>query len=236
MPDAEPKRDMRAMFNRISGVYDFLNHLLSFNADRAWRRHLAKCALRAGDTLALDVCCGTGDSALAVATEAGEGSLVVGIDFAEKMLRRMRRKAARRSLSPRLAICLGDALHMPFKDGTFDAITCGFGIRNLPDRAAALAEMLRVTKRGGRIAIMEFVRPATGVMRGPAMFYVRRVLPFIGRIFSGDQFNAYAYLPESIMKFPAAEEFRRDLLAAGCSEAACEFKGHQLVAFFTGTK
>jgi len=224
------------MFNRISGVYDFLNHLLSFNLDRAWRRHLAKSALRAGDTLALDVCCGTGDSALALAREMCNNGLVVGLDFAENMLRRMRKKIARRKAAARVAACQGDAMRLPFGDGVFDAVTCGFGIRNLPDRMPALREMLRVTRPGGRIAIMEFVRPAEGAMGRGTMFYLRRVSPLIGRIFSGDEFNAYRYLPDSIMKFPTAEEFRREMLAAGCAGAAYDVNRAGLVTFFTGTK
>jgi len=236
MPTPEAKRDARAMFNRISGVYDFLNHLLSFNMDRSWRRKLAKCALRAGDTLALDVCCGTGDSALALAREMCNNGLVVGVDFAEKMLRRMRKKIARRKAAARVAVCMGDAMRLPFRDGAFDAVTCGFGIRNLPDRMPALREMLRVTRPGGRIAIMEFVRPPEGAMRGGTMFYLRRVLPVIGRIFSGDEFNAYSYLPDSIMKFPTAEEFRREMLEAGCAEAAYELNVPGPVTFFAGTK
>jgi demethylmenaquinone methyltransferase/2-methoxy-6-polyprenyl-1,4-benzoquinol methylase len=184
--------------------------------------------------LYLDVCCGTGDSALALAREMCNNGLVVGLDFAEKMLRRMREKVSRAKAS--VAACRGDALRLPFRDGAFDAVTCGFGVRNLPDRAAGLSEMLRVTRPGGRIAIMEFVRPAKRALRGATMFYLRRVLPLVGRIVSGDEFNAYSYLRDSIMEFPTAEEFRREMLAAGCAEAACEVNRPGLVAFFTGTK
>jgi demethylmenaquinone methyltransferase/2-methoxy-6-polyprenyl-1,4-benzoquinol methylase len=255
MPAPEAKRDARAMFNRISGVYDFLNHLLSFNLDRSWRRKLAKRALHAesmgsdaeeersdgrgltpNEVLVLDVCCGTGDSALALAREMCNNGLVVGLDFAEKMLRRMRKKIARRNAAARVAACMGDAMRLPFRDSVFDAVTSGFGIRNLPERAPALREMLRVTRPGGRIAIMEFVRPAEGAISRGTMFYMRRILPIIGRIFSGDEFNAYSYLPDSIMKFPTAEEFRREMLDAGCAEAAYELNVPGPVTFFTGTK
>jgi demethylmenaquinone methyltransferase/2-methoxy-6-polyprenyl-1,4-benzoquinol methylase len=269
------------MFNRISGVYDFLNHLLSFNTDHSWRRRLAELALgppsRGSDAkeesrshrddgrglppaemhplLVLDVCCGTGDSAVAVAKLMDENALVVGLDFAEQMLRRMQRKTARckgvrrhgevpprdfgRGLTPgasKIAAVQGDAHRLPFRAGAFDAVTCAFGVRNLSDRPTALREMLRVTRRGGAIAILEFVRPASGVMRGPAMFYLRRILPILGRIFSGDEYNAYSYLPKSIMQFPTAEQFRREMLAAGCAEASFELNRHGLVAFFTGIK
>ena len=263
------------MFNRISGVYDFLNHLLSFNTDRRWRKRMARLAVRGSDpsygaqaarradqlvewgltpktTLAagltpdtrahahtalyLDLCCGTGDSTIAIAKETDANALVVGLDFAENMLARMQRKISRRGRASKIAICKGDALRLPFQTGTFQAVATTFGIRNIPDRAAALREMLRVTRPGGRLVILEFVRPASGVMRGPSMFFLRRVLPFLGRLFSGDQYNAYSYLPQSIMTFPTAEEFRREMLAAGCSHAACEFARAGLVAFFTGTK
>ena len=224
------------MFNRISGVYDFLNHLLSFNLDRLWRRHLARAVVREGDMLALDVCCGTGDTSLALAREICKNGFVVGADFAMNMLTRMRRKAARHKRTAAIHACLGDAMPLPFRDETFDAACCGFGVRNLPDRDAALREMLRIIKPGGRIGIMEFVRPEKGLLRRPALFYLRRILPLIGRLISGDEFNAYGYLPESIMRFPTAGEFRRDMLNAGCGGVTCEVNKTGVVAFFIGTK
>lgn len=226
------------MFNRISGVYDLLNRLLSFNLDRLWRRHLARAALRAAGNaaLALDVCCGTGDTSIALAREICHNGLIVGVDFAEKMLERMRRKVARAPRGERIRACLGDAARLPFAAGVFDAVCCGFGVRNLPDRRRGLREMLRVLKPGGAIAVMEFARPEHGGLGGAAGFYVRRILPVIGRLISGDEFNAYGYLPESIMKFPTAEEFRRDMLEAGCGSVEYEVNRMGLVAFLFGSK
>lgn len=232
----EQKREVRAMFDRISGVYDFLNHLLSFNLDRLWRRHLAQAIVRDEETLALDICCGTGDTSLELARRMCKNSLVVGVDFAGNMLARMRRKVARREQAAAIRACLGDAMRLPFADEMFDTACCGFGVRNLPDRRGALREMVRVVRPGGVVGILEFMRPEKGLLRRPALFYLRRILPLIGRLVSGDEFNAYGYLPDSIMEFPTAEEFRRDMLEAGCQNAACEVNKTGVVAFFIGTR
>jgi demethylmenaquinone methyltransferase/2-methoxy-6-polyprenyl-1,4-benzoquinol methylase len=188
------------MFDRIAPVYDAMNHTMTAGLDRRWRRIAVAEAVRPGDRV-LDVCCGTGDLAIAARRAGGD---VTGLDFSDKMLERARRKA------PEIEWVQGDALALPFEDSSFDAVTVGFGVRNVEDLETALRELRRVLRPGGRLAILEITTP----VGAPARFYrlwFDRVIPLVGKVLPGGA--AYTYLPASVRRFPVPEALA-DLVAA----------------------
>ena len=198
------------MFDSIAPVYDRLNHLLSFGIDRSWRRRLVRavssfCALRGGEVKVLDMACGTGDVSIALRRK---GLDVVGADISENMLALARKKA------PEIDFRYGDASELPFADGSFDAVTIAFGIRNFDKRAQCIRELHRVLKDGGMLAIAEFSIPRNRLWRGIYTLYFKNILPAIGRLVS-KQAYAYSYLPESSFDFPAPEKFRAELSEGG---------------------
>jgi len=190
------------MFDRIAPVYDAMNRVMTAGLDRRWRRIIVEQTVRTGDRV-LDACCGTGDLAIAARRRGGK---VVGLDFSERMLERARRKRGD------IEWVRGDLLALPFDDASFDAVTVGFGVRNVEDLAGALAEMRRVLRTGGRVGILEITRP-----RGPLAPFYRlwfdRVVPVIGRALPGGA--AYTYLPASVRRFPGPEELSSLLVRAG---------------------
>lgn len=188
------------MFARIARRYDLLNHLLSANTDRRWRwfvGHRLRGELAASDAVVLDVACGTGDLSLAVAQTTR--ARVTGTDFCRPMLEIAARKC--RAAGIRIPLVEGDALSLPFANESFDAVTIGFGLRNLSSVAAGLAEFRRVLKPGGRLAILEFSRPVIPGMRSLFGFYFKHLLPRFGGLVSGSR-KAYEYLPDSVSRFP----------------------------------
>ena len=199
-------RWVQAMFGRIAGRYDLLNHLLSFNLDKRWRARTVdrvSSVLDRPDARVLDLCCGTGDLLLAL-----KGAHVFGSDFCHPMLLEARRKSARSPLFE------ADALALPLKNDTLDLITCAFGFRNLASYDQGLNELLRVLKPGGVAAILEFSQPTNRAFAALYGFFSARILPRIGGIVSGSP-DAYSYLPESIRKFPGAEDLASKIQAAG---------------------
>ena len=213
--DKSPAR-IAGMFDAIAPRYDLLNHVLSAGLDRRWRaRAIHELELPAAASL-LDLCTGTGD--LAVTAVAGRpDAQVIGIDFAGRMLRLAREKVHRLGLTRSIRLVRGDATRIPLADGSCDAVTIGFGIRNVADPAAALTDIARVLKPGGRLAILEFGEPRVPGIRTLYAWYFRYVLPLIGRTVSKHQ-SAYSYLPASVGTFPAAPEFCRTITAAGFSQ------------------
>jgi demethylmenaquinone methyltransferase/2-methoxy-6-polyprenyl-1,4-benzoquinol methylase len=188
---------VREMFSSIASRYDLLNHLLSGNVDKRWRRIVAtrvREKLSSRSARVLDVACGTGDLSLTLFEITGAG--VVGTDFCRPML-----DIAAGKMSGRIRFIEGDALDLPFRDGTFDVATIAFGLRNLSNVESGLAELSRVLKPGGWVAVLEFSRPANAVLRPVFNLYFTKVLPWIGRVVSGSR-NAYSYLPASVQKFP----------------------------------
>ncbi len=207
------------MFDRIAPTYDLLNHLLSANVDVRWRREVVARLALTGRERVLDACCGTGDLALLLC-EAGAGS-VVGTDFAPAMVARAREKALARggrAAGPALAFEVADTTRLPFGDASFDLATVAFGVRNLEDLDAGLAELCRVLRPGGRLAVLEFSRPANPVFRALYHTYFMLVLPLVGNLVSGGADNAYAYLPRSVLAFPGPEALAGRLRRAGFAE------------------
>ena len=187
------------MFAGIASRYDLLNHLLSGNVDRRWRRLVAEKLRPAldADSTVLDVACGTGDLALVIAEACA--ARVVGVDFCRPMLDIAARKSS--EMSRTIPFVEGDALRLPFADEKFDAATIAFGLRNLSDVAGGLGELRRILKPGGRLVVLEFSRPVVPGFRALFQFYFSRVLPRVGGLVSGSR-GAYEYLPDSVSKFP----------------------------------
>ncbi|MBM4326776.1 MAG: bifunctional demethylmenaquinone methyltransferase/2-methoxy-6-polyprenyl-1,4-benzoquinol methylase UbiE [Deltaproteobacteria bacterium] len=191
-------RAVRRMFTDISPRYDLLNRIMSARQDVRWRR-FAVARVPAEASRVLDVATGTGDLAIDLAS-ARPDVTVFGVDFTEPMLRRAEAKTAERGLSRRISYAIGDALRLPFADREFDAVTVAFGIRNMPDRRSALAEMMRVVKPGGKVITLEMTFPKNLKLRRFFVWYLNRVIPALGGIISGNP-QAYRYLPDSIQDF-----------------------------------
>ncbi|HLL77448.1 MAG TPA: bifunctional demethylmenaquinone methyltransferase/2-methoxy-6-polyprenyl-1,4-benzoquinol methylase UbiE [Pyrinomonadaceae bacterium] len=231
----EHAESVRTMFARIARRYDLLNHLLSANVDRRWRRLVAeRVAAHAGVAGArvLDVACGTGDLSFTISDRA-EQSEVTGLDFCRPMLDVARRKADERNSS--IPFVEGDALALPFDDGTFDAVTIAFGLRNLASVERGLAELFRVTKPGGLVCVLEFSRPVVPVLRELFGFYFTRVLPRVGGMVSGSR-GAYEYLPDSVTRFPDQARLAEMLRAAGFERVGYRNLTGGIAALHTGTR
>ena len=220
------------MFARVAHRYDLANHLLSFNIDRHWRRLTVRrvgAVLERPGAQVLDICCGTGDLALALAGRSP--AAVFGSDFCHPMLEAARRKAARRNA--RLSLFEADALRLPVPDASFDLVTVAFGFRNLANYAAGLAEMRRLLKPGGMAAILEFSDPPNAAFAALYHFYSRRVLPWIGGALSGSR-DAYTYLPESVRRFPQADQLAEDMRRARFTQVRYEYLTGGIVALHLG--
>jgi len=212
---------VRAMFGAIAHRYDLLNHLLSGNQDKRWRRRAVRqLSPRAGETI-LDLCCGTGDLGIEIRRQQPK-SQVIGADFAIPMLQLAAQKSTPEN---RRTFLGGDALQLPFADATFDAVTVGFGARNFQDTRRGLEEMRRVVKPGGRICILEFMRPTSPLLqRGFGLFF-KHVLPLVGRVVSKHN-SAYTYLPMSVDGFYTRAEFENLLRESGFSHVrSFDFSG-----------
>jgi demethylmenaquinone methyltransferase/2-methoxy-6-polyprenyl-1,4-benzoquinol methylase len=215
---------IRRMFADISPRYDLLNHLLSLNIDRRWRRRAVRALSLGPRARILDICTGTGDLALALADAVrSSGGRVTGADFTPEMVRIGEAKRRRRR-AENLSLVVADSLRLPFDDASFDAVTVAFGIRNVVSLETCLGEMLRVLRPGGEAAILEFSPPGRGVLRLAFETYFRHVLPRIGRIVSGSRAAgaAYAYLPESVGEFPPPPELSQLLERCGFRNVRCK--------------
>ena len=212
---------VRSMFDRIAPVYDAMNRVMTAGLDRRWRRLTAAAVVRPDDRV-LDACCGTGDLALAAKRAGGR---VTGLDFSPRMLERARRKSAA------IEWVEGDLLALPFPDGSFEAATVGFGVRNVGDLEQALIELRRVLVPGGRLGILEITMP-----RGPLAPFYRlwfdRVVPLIGKALKGG--SAYTYLPASVRRFPKPGEFAQLMQAAGFGEVRFRLLAGGIVALHAG--
>jgi demethylmenaquinone methyltransferase/2-methoxy-6-polyprenyl-1,4-benzoquinol methylase len=212
---------VRTMFDRIAPVYDVMNRVMTAGLDVRWRKLAAAAAVRPGDRV-LDAACGTGDLAIAD-LKAGAGK-VTGLDFSEEMLARARRKAP-------LDWVQGDMLALPFADGTFDAATVGFGVRNVADLELSLRELRRVLRPGGRLAILEITQPR-GVLRHFFHLWFDKVVPLLGKVLPGG--SAYSYLPASVRRFPDADALAELMRVNGFGSVGYRLLGGSIVALHVG--
>lgn len=208
---------VREMFGRIAGRYDLLNRWLSLRRDVAWRRRAAALASLAPGSRVLDVATGTGDLAFELARRVGPPGEVVGLDFVPKMLALAQKKAQRRVEGKWCRFVAGNAMALPFPDASFDAVTIAFGLRNLRDIGAALTEMIRVVRPGGRVVVLELCQPVWPGLKQLYAFYFQRLVPWIGRAVQGVS-GPYHYLPESVRRFPDQKRLRSIMAEAGLNE------------------
>jgi demethylmenaquinone methyltransferase/2-methoxy-6-polyprenyl-1,4-benzoquinol methylase len=209
------------MFDRIAPVYDAMNRVMTAGLDQRWRRITARSVVHQGDRV-LDAACGTGDLAIA---DRKAGGQVTGLDFSERMLERARRK------DPLVEWVRGDVLRLEFEDGSFDAVTIGFGIRNVEDLGTGLLELRRVLSGGGRIGILEITRPR-GTLRPFYALWFDRLVPLLGKVLPGG--SAYSYLPASVRRFPGPEALAGELRRAGFEEVRWRTFAGGIVALHTG--
>jgi demethylmenaquinone methyltransferase / 2-methoxy-6-polyprenyl-1,4-benzoquinol methylase len=232
MPSMQDPARIRGMFAAIAGTYDVLNHVLSLNQDRGWRRFAAGLlGVGAGDQV-LDVCTGTGDFAVELADAVGPTGRVVATDFCEEMVRLGVPKVGD------LPIHLGvaDTLSLPFVDDRFAGVTVGFGIRNVADLRAGIRELVRVTKPGGKVAILEFTQPGNLLFRFVYYVYFLILLPILGNLVAGGKRNAYGYLPRSVLTFPDRDKLKRICEECGMTGTRVHTQTFGIVTVHLGTK
>jgi demethylmenaquinone methyltransferase / 2-methoxy-6-polyprenyl-1,4-benzoquinol methylase len=211
------------MFDRIAPVYDVMNRVMTAGLDVRWRRLTAEAVVRPGDRV-LDGCCGTGDLAVACVRLGGK---VTGLDFSPRMLERARRK------SSAVTWVEGDLLALPFEDGSFDAATVGFGVRNVADLERGLAELTRVLVPGGRLGILEITTPS-GLLAPFYRVWFDQIVPLLGKLLKGGA--AYSYLPASVRRFPGPEELADLMRGAGFDGVEYRTFAGGIVAIHTGAK
>jgi demethylmenaquinone methyltransferase/2-methoxy-6-polyprenyl-1,4-benzoquinol methylase len=231
--DKDPRR-IAGMFDAIAHRYDRLNRLLSVGLDRRWRRQAVDALGLPPDARVLDVCTGTADLAMTASRHRSRPRAVLGIDFAGEMLALGRGKLAAAGLST-VRLARGDACRLPCAASSVDAVTVGFGIRNVSDTSAAVAEMFRVLKPGGRLAILEFGEPSLPLLRSIYLWYFRRVLPRIGRLLSKHT-EAYAYLPASVSAFLTPGAFVALLRTSGFAPVSVNRLTFGVVYLYVGRK
>lgn len=230
---SEKRRYVQAMFADIAPRYDFLNHLLSFNLDKPWRRRAVRALdwERQRDGTYLDLCAGTLDVSVMLASQRGFAGRVIGADFAEPMLRFGRPKTTGMPVLP----VAGDAVALPLRDASCAGAIVAFGVRNVADLDASLAEAARVLQPGGRYVILEFTTPRFAPIRTAYHLYFHHVLPMVGGVLSGNR-AAYRYLPESVARFPAPSQLADRLRAAGFREVSWTLMTFGTVALHVAVK
>lgn len=227
---------VRAMFASIAGRYDFLNHFLSLNIDKSWRRFATRIVPPEPGTPILDCCTGTADLALAYDRAADGRSPIVASDFCREMLVIGRKKAAKAGATGRMTLIEGDTQHLPVPNDTFGVVTVAFGLRNVADTVRGLDEMIRAARPGGKVSILEFSRPRNRVL-GPiwtAMF--KRVLPKVGQALAPNDHDAYSYLPNSVMQFPDGQAMLDLMAERGLVDVVQHTLTFGIASLYVGTK
>lgn len=229
------KTQVRLMFDTIAPHYDLLNHLLSFDFDRLWRRKLVRLVAVSKPSRVLDVATGTADVAINVARRLPECS-VVGVDLSDEMVRFGRVKVQQADMESRIVLMTGDAENLAFDDASFDAVTASFGVRNFGDLPKGVSEMCRVLSPGGRCCIMEFSSPSENTLFATLYrFYFHKILPLIGGLISKDR-KAYGYLPRSVDEFPRREDFEAMMLGGGFTKVESVRLMWGVAYIYIGTK
>jgi demethylmenaquinone methyltransferase/2-methoxy-6-polyprenyl-1,4-benzoquinol methylase len=231
--DKSKKEEVAQMFNNISARYDFLNHFLSLGIDHIWRRKAVNKLREIQPKRILDLATGTGDFAIALLKL--NPTQIIGMDISSGMLDVGKNKMKAKQVSHIIDMQLGDSENMPFEDGYFDAITVGFGVRNYEHLEKGLTEMLRVTRSGGKIVILEFSKPKRFPIKQAFGFYSRFIIPFFGKRISKDE-KAYAYLPESVAAFPEGKAFTDILSNLGYKQVDASLVSGGIATIYTGIK
>jgi len=231
--DKSKKEEVAQMFNNISARYDFLNHFLSLGIDHIWRRKAVNKLREIQPTRILDLATGTGDFAIALLKL--NPTQIIGMDISSGMLDVGKNKMKAKNVSHIIDMQLGDSENMPFEDGYFDAVTVGFGVRNYEHLEKGLTEMLRVTRSGGKIVILEFSKPKRFPIKQAFGFYSRFIIPFFGKRISKDE-KAYAYLPESVAAFPEGKAFTDILSKLGYKQVDATLVSGGIATIYSGIK
>lgn len=227
---------VRSMFASIARRYDLMNHVLSMNVDRYWRRRTVReLDLESGVPI-LDVCTGTGDLAFALVKKVQGQANVLGADFCRPMLELAEKKKATHPFSDATTFVEADAQSLPFPSDAFQAVTVAFGLRNVADTDQGLAEMTRVCRPGGRVVVLEFSMPSVQPLKGLYAWYFRSVLPRVGRTLANDPSRAYEYLPESVSQFPSGEALAERMRAAGLVDVSVTPMTFGIASIYRGRK
>ncbi|MDN3512264.1 MAG: bifunctional demethylmenaquinone methyltransferase/2-methoxy-6-polyprenyl-1,4-benzoquinol methylase UbiE [Candidatus Jettenia sp.] len=227
---------IQQMFGSIARVYDLLNTILSFNFDKKWRKFAVKVSNVAPDAHILDVCTGTGDLAIAYSKVLNQDGKVIGSDFCHEMVRIADHKLRKRKLSDKIHVIEADTLRLPFHDNYFQVSAVAFGIRNVSDLKSGITEMMRITAPGGRVVILEFSQPTSPLFKTIYYTYFRKILPFIGKLISRSRYNAYSYLPTSVLNFPDRYGLQAQMEACGLEDVKIYSRTFGIVTIHVGQK
>lgn len=232
--NVKDKSDVGKMFDNIAKRYDFLNHFLTLNIDKTWRKKAVKQLQTKEQAIYLDIASGTGDLAIAIAKRKNPKQ-VIGIDISEGMLEIGREKVKRLGLDSIISLQLDNSESLPFNNNLFDAATIGFGIRNFENSSKGLDEIYRILKPDGELVILEFSRPQNTIIRWIYDIYFRHVLPFIGKLLSKHS-SAYNYLPESVIHFPYGQEFVNMMDKSGFKDITYQSLTFGIAMIYRGIK
>ncbi|MEZ7853755.1 MAG: bifunctional demethylmenaquinone methyltransferase/2-methoxy-6-polyprenyl-1,4-benzoquinol methylase UbiE [Cyclobacteriaceae bacterium] len=227
------KEQIAAMFNSISGKYDFLNHFLSLGIDILWRKRAVRLLKKHQPKLILDIATGTGDFAIEALSLNPEK--IIGVDISEGMLSVGREKLIKKNLTDKIELISGDSEFLPFEDNFFDAVIVSFGVRNFENLEKGLSDMLRVLKPGGKVVILEFSKPKSFPFKQIYQFYFQWILPKIGKLISKNH-AAYTYLPDSVEAFPDGDDFLNILNKIGFQKNQCTPLTLGISSIYSGSK
>lgn len=229
----DKKQMVTEMFDNISKRYDLLNHLLSLNIDKIWRKKAIQSLKPIAPKNILDVATGTGD--LAIAAMKLQPDKIIGVDISRGMLEKGKIKMLQKGLDKKIDLFYGDSEKLPFENNSFDAVTCAYGVRNFANLEKGLSEMARVLKPGGRLAILEFSKPTNFIVKQSFQLYFKFLLPTIGKFISKDK-KAYTYLPESVAIFPEGNNFVDILSQCGFSKSKAQPLSFGITTLYTAEK